>query len=182
MLGGSNGALLRRWDRSRNDNSSYNKHIDDTSSRWLEIECAYKSNNNMTATKGGKPNHKPTQKHDCICDVLVHNANVLSKGACLDQCADETSWMFAGWAEKDSGIVKTGLEKPGGSKGGQTVVTTDADRVRIRACQHHHKGNPRAFGLEGCNKVKLIVDQLTDMIREPNQQGYEIVNCNEDCH
>jgi len=138
-----------------------------------------KLNNNMTATRPGDPNHNPTQKYDYIWNVLCHNTNVLTKDACLDLCGNKTSWMFAGWAEKESGIIKRGLEKPGRSKGGQTVIITDCDLVRIRADEHRHKKHQKHFGLEGCNEVKMIVDKLLDQVVDPTKPSCEIAECNE---
>jgi len=53
VLGGSHGAMLRRFDRSRPDKSCFNKHISDcmTPTRWLEIKRSIKLNNNLTAFK-----------------------------------------------------------------------------------------------------------------------------------
>jgi len=182
VLGGSNGAMLRRWDKSRPDNSSFNKAIYETmsSTRWLELKHAMKLNNNMTATRPGDPNHNPTQKYNYIWDVLCHNTNVLTKDACLDLCGDETSWMFAGWAEKESVIIKRELEKPRGSKGGRTVIVTDVDRVRIRACKHRIKRKNKHFRQEGCNEVMLIIDKLMEQIRDSNQQPHEFVTYDDD--
>jgi len=167
VLGGSPGSTLRRWDRSRNDNSAFNKDIFNamSSTRWLELKRAMKLNNNMTATKHDEPNHNPCQKCDCIWDVLIHNTNALTKSASLDLCGDETTWLFAGWAEKDFGVVKRGLEKPGGSKEGQTVVVTDVDRIRVRAHAHRHKLHHKHFGHEGCNEVKMIADLLLRFVK-----------------
>ena len=167
VLGGSRGSMLRRWDRSRPDDSAFNKDIWNTmtSTRWLEIKRAMKLNNNMTAAKHGEPNCNPCQKCDYIWDVAVHNTNALTKRACLDLCGDETTWLFAGWAEKGSGVIKRGLEKPGGSKGGQTVVVADVDRIRVRACVHRHKLHTKHFGYEGNNEVKMIVDELLPFVK-----------------
>jgi len=131
VLEGSKGAMLRRWDCCRDDNGCFNKRIYDSMpvSRWLQIKKCIKLNNNMTATKPGDANYDPTQKYDYIYSTIVHNTNVLTKDAGLDQCRDETTWMNASWAEPGSGIIRRGLEKPGGSEGGQLVVISDVDRI-----------------------------------------------------
>lgn len=50
--GRSHGAILRRFDRRRNDNTCFNKIIYDSmpASRWFKIKRAMKLNNNMLAT------------------------------------------------------------------------------------------------------------------------------------
>ena len=165
-LGGSNGAILRRFDRRRPDNSSFNKLIADsmTPTRWLETKRAIKLNNNLTATRKGDPNHNPAQKYDFIFNTLVHNTNALTKHSCLDLSGDETTWIHAGWAEPGSGIINSRIEKPGGPKGGQLAVVSDVDRIRIRAYVHRHKLHPKHFSHEGANEVKLICDQLLEMV------------------
>ena len=46
-------------------------------------------------------------------------------------CGDESTWLFAGWGEARADIVKRGLEKPGGRKGGHTLVLTDVDQMQV---------------------------------------------------
>ena len=135
-----------------------------TPSRWLELKRAIKLNNNLTATKRGDANHDPCQKYDYIYKCICHNTNALTKHASLDLCGDETTWMNASYAEPGSGVIRRGLEKPGGSRGGQTVIISDVERVRIRAYMHRHKLHERHFGIEGCNEVKMIVDCLSNML------------------
>jgi len=168
VLGGSKGAMLRRWDRRRPDDSAFNKHIADsmTSTRWLEIKRAVKLNNNLTATKRDMPNHNPAQKFDYPFECIAFNANILTKNACSDLCGDETTWLNASWGEKGSGIVKGGLEKPGGSRREQLCIVSDVDRMRARACRHRHKLHPRFFGEEGPNEVKMICEDLLKMIQD----------------
>jgi len=133
VLGGSRGAIRRRFDRHQNNNTSFCRHIADamTPSRWLEIKRAIKLNNNLTTTRHGDPNHDPAQKYDYIFQCVVHNTNALlvTKHACLDLCGDETTWMNASWAEKGSGIMRRGIEKPGGAKGGQLALVIDVDQI-----------------------------------------------------
>ena len=166
VLGGSSGAILRRFDCRRNDNTSFCRHIVDamTPSRWLEIKRAIKLNNNLTATRHGDPNHDPAQKYDYIFQCIVHNTNALTKHGCLDLCGDETTWMNASWAEKGSGIIRCGIEKPGGSKGGQLALVIDVDRIRVRAYIHRHTLHQKFFTTEVANEVKMICDKLLEMM------------------
>ena len=55
-LGGSKGAMLRRFDRRRVDNLCFNKHMCDcmSSTSWLETKQAIKLNNNLLAFRRGK--------------------------------------------------------------------------------------------------------------------------------
>jgi len=131
VSGGSHGGMLRRFDRSRPDNSCCNRHISDcmAASRWLEIKRSIKLNNNLTAFERGEDGHNPTCECDCTFDVVVHNTNALTSKAGLDLFGDESTWLFGGWGDAGSGVIKNNLEKPGGSKGGQTVLVADVDRI-----------------------------------------------------
>ena len=166
VLGGSKGAMLRRWDCRQPDNSSFNKLIHDSMSpsRWLELKRAIKLNNNLTATKRGDPNHDPCQKYDYTYKCICYNTNAITKHASLDLCGDETTWMNASFAEPGSGVISRGLEKPGGSRGGQTVIISDVERVRVRAYVHRHKLHEKHFNIDGCNEIKMISDMLLDML------------------
>ena len=58
-LGGSRGAILRRFDDSREDNLSYNKFIASafTKTRFLEVKRVIKLCDNSTAPKRGQPGY-----------------------------------------------------------------------------------------------------------------------------
>jgi hypothetical protein len=60
-------------------------------------------------------------------------------------CGDETTWGHQGFGEAGSGVVGQILGKPGVSKGGQTVVVSDVDRIRPRAYVHRHKMHTYAY-------------------------------------
>jgi hypothetical protein len=60
---------------------------------------------------------------------LVHNVNVLSKYAELDQTEDETTWGFAGYGEAGSGLTGQVCNKPGKTEGGQIVLTSDIHKI-----------------------------------------------------
>mgnify|MGYP007080232562 CR=1 FL=1 len=142
------------------------------------MKRAIKLNNNLTATKKGGPNHDPAQKYDYVFDVIVHNTNKLTKHCCLDLCGEKTTWVCAGWVEPGSGIINRGLEKPGGSKGGQLVVVSAVDRLRVHACIHRHKLHHKHFSVPGSNEVKLMCDQLLEMIDD--ESAFEINQYNRD--
>ena len=48
----------------------------------------------------------------------MKNLNVLTKEACIDLNVDETLWGHRGWIEKQSGMVRIIINKPGVCKGG----------------------------------------------------------------
>jgi len=170
VLGGSRGAILRCFDIRRKDNVCFNKMIYESMSvtRWLEIKRAIKLNNNLLATKFGEPGHDPCQKRDYIYNVICHNTNALTKKACLDLCGEESTWLFGGWAGKDTGVIQRNLEKPGGSTGGQLALVTDVDRVRVRAYIHRHKLHPKYFGNPGENEIRMITDKVLEMVADEN--------------
>ena len=102
----------------------------------------------------------------------MHNTNASTKQACLDLCGDETTWMNASWAEKRSGIMRRGIEKPGGSKGGQLALVMDVDQIQVGACIHRHKLHQKFFTTEGAKEVKMICDKLLEMMtKETNDDS-----------
>jgi hypothetical protein len=137
VRGGSDGALFRRFDKSKY-NTAFDRLITVafTKSRWLEIKRVYKLCNNLTAAKKGEEGYDPAYKYDLIYKVLVHNVNAITQRCGLDMCGDETSWGHQGFGEAGTGIVGQILGKPGISKGGQTVIVSDVDRLRPRAYVH----------------------------------------------
>jgi len=56
------------------------------------------------------------------------------------------------------------VEVTGGSKGGQTVLLTDVDRIRVRAYMHRHKLHQKQFNLDGPNEVATLCDRILEMV------------------
>lgn len=134
-LGGSSGALYRRWlqdcsmfDREIAENISYH--------RWLQLKRVYKLCNNNAVPKRGQPGYDPSYKYDFIFDAIVSNCNEMTKYADDDLCADETSCAHSGYGEAGSDILTRRKGKPGLTRGLQTVMVFDVNRMRPRAYCH----------------------------------------------
>lgn len=170
VRGGSDGAILRRFDR-RQDNTAYDKHIDNsfTKTRWLELKRVVKLCNNLTAKKKGEDGYDPAYKYNYIFDTIVKNVNALSLYACLDLCGDETTFGHQGHGESESGLLKQIKGKPGITKGMQTVIVSDVDWIRPRAFLHRHKKQKIHCKQQGPNEVRLIwEEQLLPLTRPDN--------------
>ena len=167
VLGGSNGAMLRRWD-TRVDNAMFDAAISKamTKTRYLEIKRCIKLCNNKECPKRGEPNYEPAYKFDYIYKTICHNVNAITKRACLDLSADESTWPYQGWGEPGSGLVKKKLKKPGAPSGGQVTLVSDCDRLRPRAYIHRHKLHKRPKGVtsEGTNEVRLLWARIKPMV------------------
>ena len=139
--GGSRGAILRRFDNSRPDNSAFDEDIfkSMTKTRWLQIKRVYKLCNNLMSKKRGEQGFDPAYKYRFIYDVLAFNVNALTKNASLDICGDESLWPYSGFGDTKSGLTGVVMGKPGISKGGQIVVAIDRGRFHPRAFLHRHK-------------------------------------------
>ncbi len=101
-----------------------------------------------------------------IFKTPIHNTNWVTKKAGLDQCGDETTWGFGGYGEPGSGHLSRILGKPGITKGGQTVVICDVDRLRPRAYIHRHKKHekPRGWTKQGPFEVKCILEDVKNTV------------------
>ena len=162
VLGGSNGAFLRRFEQ-REGNTAYSDLIADafTKTRWLELKRVHKLCNNLTAKPRGHDEYNPAYKYDFIYDVITHNVNALTLFAGLDLCGDETTFPFNGWGEAASGLFTLVNNKPGVTRGGQMVLISDVDRIRPRVYVHRHKLNPKWYGAPGANEVRILLDKLS---------------------
>jgi hypothetical protein len=176
VLGGSNGAMLRRFD-NRKDNAMFDADIckNMTKTRYLEIKRCIKFNNNLLCPKKAQPGYDPAYKYDYIYKCLTHNVNAISRKACLDLSGDESTWPFQGFGEVGSSLVKKKLKKPGAPSGGQVVLVSDLDWMRPRAHVHRHKLHKRPKGItaEGPNEVRLIWEQLKPMVAG-NEDGENV--------
>ena len=111
--------------------------------------------------------------------MLIHNINELSDQAELDQCGDETSIGHAGYAEPGSGISSRIMNKPGITKGMQTVIISDVHRNRPRAYLHRHKLHedfPRHreecwTATAGGREVRRILDALKPLVVSETSDG-----------
>ena len=138
VLGGTSGALYRRWDTT---SSCYSEDIamNMKMTRFKELKEALKLCHNGSVPKKGQQGYDPAYKYDLVYKVMVHNTNAITKFADENQTIDETTWGHGGYGEAQSGIVSR-LRNKKVSKGGQTVIVSDARKYfRPRAYQHRHK-------------------------------------------
>ena len=161
VLGGSDGAILRRFKKTKY-NTAYCPLISKsmTSTRFLQIKRCMKLNNNAATPKKGQEGYNPAAKYDLPYKVLVHNVNAITKSCGLDMCADETTWGHQGFGEAGSGVLGQILGKPGITKGGQTVICSDVDRIRPRAYVHRHKCHDYQFPQKGPSEIYMIIEDL----------------------
>ena len=140
VRGSSKGAILRRFDK-RTDNSAYDKLIDAafTKTRWLDLKRCVKLCDNGQVKKRGEEGYDPAYKYDYIFKVICHNVNAITAEASLDLCGDETTFGHQGYGEADSGLLVSVKGKPKITKGMQSVIISDYDRIRPRAYLHRHK-------------------------------------------
>ena len=165
VLGGSNGALYRRW---MNGETMYDSVIHDSIShdRFLQIKRTIKLCNNYEAKRKGELGYEPAYKYDLIFKALVANCNALTKKADLDLCGDETTFAHMGYGESDTGLLKRlGQQKPGVTRGMQTVMLFDVNRIRPRAYLHRHRHHPNQLKMsQGQNEAKILLESLMPMI------------------
>ena len=64
----------------------------------------------------------------------------------MDLTDDETSWATVSPGEAGAGVTYQVHNKPGLSKGGQTVIISDSHLVRIRSYMHRHNLHDRPVG------------------------------------
>ena len=161
-LGGSRGAIFRRFDDSRDDNVCFNQHIASafTKTRFMEIKRVYKLCDNEAVPKRGQPAYNPAYKYDYIYHCIVHNTTAITERAALDLCADESTYPYMGFGPGDGSQLVARQRRKKCSKGGQIILATDVDRVRPRAYLHRHRLHNFEWSNQGASEVKLIWDQL----------------------
>jgi len=168
-LGGSNGAIYRRWD-PRNDNYSEKIRNAMTITRYGELKRNLKLCNNDACPKRGEPEYDPSYKYDLVYKCIVNNTNAISRKADETQVIDETTWGHSGYGESGTGVTGR-LRNKKVSKGGQTVLMMDRHRFRIRAYLHRNKiydevysdKKTREWSANGPYELKHLSDQLMKM-------------------
>ena len=165
VRGGSDGAIYRRWVELGSD---YDDEVarSITFSRWLQIKRVKKLCNNDVCPKKGEEGYDPTYKYDYIYKCIINNVNAISKRAELDATGDETSWSTASPGESGAGVTFRVMNKPGISKGGQTVIVSDSHRVRPRAYMHRHKMHekPEGWNAMGPIECRKMLEKLIPMV------------------
>ena len=132
--------------------STNDKHISSSLSlsQWFNLKILLKLNNNDLSPKRGEVGYDPAYKYDMIYRTIVDNVIALTRSAEMDLTGDETSWAHQGYGESGSNIIKRIQNKPGVSKGGQTVLVSATNRIRPYWYQHRHNKNTR-YPSEGMN-------------------------------
>ncbi|KAG7340792.1 hypothetical protein IV203_024335 [Nitzschia inconspicua] len=95
---------------------------------------------------------------------MIHNVRVISERASLDLCGDETTWGHQGYGEKGSGVLQRIMNKPGITKGMQTVLLCDAYRFRVYAYHHRHKmhkGWPEWSKKQDPTEVRSLMETIS---------------------
>ena len=169
--GGCGGATYRRWNPTMKDDFDEDIAGALTYHRFNQIRRTYKLNNNSKAKKKGEDGYEPAIKYDMIFDVQIFNVNQMTQEADLDLCGDETTWAHMGFGESGTGLLGRILNKPGVTKGGQTVIVCDVHRNRPRAFLHRHKCHaqyPDFGGDSGPQEVRrLLSTKVQPLVRPP---------------
>jgi hypothetical protein len=113
---------------------------------WLQLKRAYKLCNKDAAPKKGEEGYNPGYKFDYIYKCIINNINELSYSSDLDLCGDETTWAHNGYGEASTGVLTQVMDKPGVTKGGQSVLISDAYHDQARAHLHWHKCHKQILG------------------------------------
>ena len=99
--------------------------------RWLQIKRVKQLCNKDTSTNKWHGGYNLRYKIYYIWRCLIQNANFLTKHAELDLCGDETSWATESYGEEWAGLTGQFYNKPGITKGGQTVLVSDVHRISL---------------------------------------------------
>jgi hypothetical protein len=107
----------------------------------------------------------------------VHNTNALTKYADIYQCLDETTWGYGGFGEAGSGVVSRLMGKKK-NKGGQTVLSTDVGRKRVRFFTHRHKlhTKPEGWTREGHCEMKRVIAMTQSLLITGTNEPYDTQN------
>jgi hypothetical protein len=127
--------------------------------------------NNATAKRQPEAaDYNPAYKYNFIFDTIIHNVNSVTRKAGLDLCGDETTYGHQGFGERGSGILTKIQGKPGITKGMQSVIVTDCDRIRPTAYLHRHKKHRQIFRQQGPNEVALLWEEQLRPLLSPDNK------------
>ena len=162
VRGGGDGAIYRRWQKkSASSDKVIQKSM--TLHRWYQLKRIFKLNNNDKSKEKGEVGYNPCYKYDLIYRTIVDNVIAITREGELDLTGDETTWGFQGYGEKGAKVVQRVSNKPGITKGGQSVLVSATNRVRPYFYQHRHSMTPRygkGFSAEGPAEVRSCIDEL----------------------
>jgi hypothetical protein len=171
VLGDIRGSIHLRWDKD--DPPLYCERITTlmTHSRFLQLKHTLKLNDNDY----DKNNEDPAKKFDLIFKMIVHNTNVLTGKADLDQCMDESTYSHAGYGPQGAGLMRRLVGKKV-AKGGQVILCADVGRYRILAYCHRHKKH-ESYGIgwkrEGICETRQIAEAINKMILTDDDRPYQ---------
>jgi hypothetical protein len=156
---GSKFSIAKRWDP---DDCFYQKDIKQKSGmsfgRWEEIKKNLKlCDNRVEEALDGTDRYNPAHKFDLIYQCLVHNVNEFTQKSCLDLVIDESTWPYYGFG----GIFVDYLTDKMCSRGGQTVLLMDSDRLRPRGFLHRRKSYKKTpgFSYKGMSEVHDLISK-----------------------
>eukprot|EP00536_Pseudo-nitzschia_multiseries_P018121 jgi/Psemu1/54207/gm1.54207_g len=166
-LEGKKGSICYRWTKV---DALYSPKIATKMSwyQWrqiksnLKLNCNHEAKYNRLLCKDDMSKFNYAYKFDYIYETLVHNVHYFSKKACSDLCTDELSWAYYGFG----GPMVDYLKGKMFSRGGQTVILSDMDRVRPRGYLHRHRHYKKQppHSTKGCSEVQDIFTKY--VIRE----------------
>eukprot|EP00536_Pseudo-nitzschia_multiseries_P005353 jgi/Psemu1/12394/gm1.12394_g len=125
VCGGSSNNIGSQW---ASDNCLYHKLLAEKIKdwRWREIEENLKLCNNCK--EEFRVPFNPANKFDLVYQTIVNNSNYLTKKACLNLVIDESTWAYYGYGGELVNYLKNKMV----TKGGQSVILMDTDRLRPR--------------------------------------------------
>ncbi len=117
----------------------------------------------MTTNNKGHLDYNPCAKYDYILKTLCHNMNVISEKADDDQCLDETTWAFSGYAGEAGCRV---IGKPAVTRGGQTVTLYDVNHQFPQTYSHQHSLVEKHFTQQDPNELYDILKQVKQLTKD----------------
>ena len=122
-----------------------------------------KLSSNETEIPRGEEGYDPCAKYSLIYDVMVHNMNQLMSKGSRDVTMDETSWACMSFGSE---VLVRVRNKPGITKGGQTVLLLESKRRYLLAYTQRHSVFKRyaPFTQEGPAELKRIYDIINPLI------------------
>jgi hypothetical protein len=127
--------------------------------RWKEIKRFLKlCENTKEEAKQGTDDFNPAYKFDYIWECIVHNVHVFTQKAGLDLVIDESTWGFSGMGGPFVDFLVNKIK----SRGGQTVLLMDSDRLRPRGYLHRQKNyrSKAPFPTKGMTEVFDLISRF----------------------
>ena len=154
---GAKHCIKKRWDKS---SAFFQADIAKSGMswyRWCEVKRNMKlCDNAIEEAKRSSDNFNPSYKFDLIYECLIHNLKQFTKRACQDIVIDESTWPYYGFGPFVEYLVGKMV-----SRGGQTVLMSDADRLRPRGFIHRRKSYATSdkFKTKGMSEVFYLISK-----------------------